>query len=70
MTAAGRGLGGDYGLRIGRPAVHVSLVSLHTPNTHAGRVAQLILEAERRGQVGIVERARMKAEAKPVRKAD
>jgi hypothetical protein len=44
-------------------------LSLHTPNAHAGRVAQLIQETERRGQVGIVERARMKAEVTPVAKA-
>ena len=36
-------------------------LSLHTPNAHAGRVAQLIEEAERRGQHGMVERARAKA---------
>ena len=34
-------------------------LSLHTPNAHAGRVAQLIDEAERRRQM--VERARGKA---------
>jgi len=28
-------------------------LSLHTPNAHAGRVAQLIDEAERRGQAGM-----------------
>jgi hypothetical protein len=44
-------------------------LSLHTPNPHAGRVAQLIQEAERRRQVGIVERARMKAEVTPAAKA-
>jgi hypothetical protein len=42
----------------------------HTPNTHAGRVAQLIEEAERRGQAGMVERARLKAETTPVAKAE
>jgi hypothetical protein len=36
-------------------------LSLHTPNAHAGRGAQLIEEAERRGQAGMVERARVKA---------
>ena len=44
-------------------------LSLHTPNAHAGRVAQLIQEAERRGQVGIVDRARLRAERTPVAKA-
>ena len=44
-------------------------LSLHTPNAHAGRVAQLIQEAERRGQVGMVERARVRAERTPVAKA-
>jgi hypothetical protein len=33
-------------------------LSLHTPNAHASRIAQLIQEAERRGQVVMVERAR------------
>src|SRR5262249_7475121 len=42
----------------GRPAVHISLAFAHTPNAHAGRVAQLIQEAERRGQAGTIERAR------------
>jgi hypothetical protein len=41
-------------------------LALHTPNAHAGRVAQLIQEAERRGQAGIVERARMRAQTTPV----
>jgi hypothetical protein len=41
-------------------------LSLHTPNAHAGRVAQLIEEAERRGPAGMVARARVKAEATPV----
>ena len=63
-------LGGDDRLRIGRPAVYVSLVSLHTPNAHAGRVAQLMEEAERRGQAGMVERARVKAETTPVATAE
>jgi hypothetical protein len=40
-------------------------LSLHTPNAHAGRVAQLIEEAKRRGQAWMVERARVKAEATP-----
>jgi hypothetical protein len=40
-------------------------LSLHTPNKHAGRVAQLIEEAERRGQAAMVERARVKAETTP-----
>jgi hypothetical protein len=43
-------------------------LSLHTINPHAGRVARLIQEAERRGKPEIVERARMKAEATPVAK--
>jgi hypothetical protein len=44
-------------------------LSLHTPNAHAGRVAQLIQEAERRWQVGIVERARVRAETTPIAEA-
>jgi hypothetical protein len=32
-------------------------LSIHTPKAHAGRVAQLIEEAERRGPAGMVERA-------------
>ena len=44
-------------------------LSLHTPNAHAGRVAQLIEEAERRGQAGMVERARVKAETTPIARA-
>ena len=44
-------------------------LSLHTPNAHASRMAQLIEEAERRGQAGMVERARMKAQTTPVAKA-
>ena len=44
-------------------------LSLHTPNAHASRIAQLIQEAERRGQVGIVERARTRAQTTPVAKA-
>jgi hypothetical protein len=31
-------------------------LSLNTPNGHAGRIAQLIQEAERRGQPDMVER--------------
>jgi hypothetical protein len=45
-------------------------LSLHTPNAHAGRVAQLIQEVERRGQAGMVKRARMKAETTPVARAE
>jgi hypothetical protein len=41
-------------------------LSLHTPNKHAGRVTQLIEEAERRGQAGMVERARVRAETTPI----
>jgi hypothetical protein len=41
----------------------------NTINPHAGRVAQLIQGAERRGQAGIVERARLKAETTPVANA-
>jgi hypothetical protein len=37
-------------------------LSFHSPNSHTGRVAQLIAEAERRGQAAMVERARVKAE--------
>ena len=44
--------------------------SLHTQNKHASGVAQLIQEAERRGKPEMVERARMKAEATPVAKAE
>jgi hypothetical protein len=40
-------------------------LSAHTPNSHAGRVAQLIEEAERRGQAAMVERARARAESTP-----
>ena len=40
-------------------------LSFHTPNSHADRVAQLMEEAERCGQAGIVERARVKAETTP-----
>ena len=45
-------------------------LSLHTPYAHAGRVAQLIEEAERRGQAGMVERSRLKAGTTPVAKAE
>ena len=45
-------------------------LSLNTINPHADRVAQLIQEAERRGKPEMVERARMKAEATPVAKAE
>jgi hypothetical protein len=45
-------------------------LSLHTPNKHASRVAQLIEEAERRGQAGMVERVRVKAETTPIAKAE
>ena len=44
-------------------------LSLRTPNAHAGRVAQLIEEAERRGQPGMVERARVTAETTPITNA-
>ena len=44
-------------------------LSLHTPNAHASRVAQLIQEAERRRQIGMVKRARLRAETKPTTKA-
>jgi len=43
-------------------------LSLNTINAHAGRIAQLIQEAERRGQFGIAERARVRAETTPVAK--
>jgi len=43
-------------------------LSIRTPNAHAGRVAQLIEEVERRGQAEMVERARVKAETTPVAK--
>ena len=45
-------------------------LSFHTPNSHAGRVAQLIEEAERRGQAEMVERARVKAETTPIANAE
>jgi hypothetical protein len=45
-------------------------LSFHTPNSHADRVAQLIAEAERRGQHGMVERTRVKTETTPVADAD
>ena len=45
-------------------------LSLHSPNAHASRVAQLVVEAERRGQAGMVERAHLKAETTPVAKAE
>ena len=45
-------------------------LSLHTPNAHAGRVAQLIDEAERRGQAEMVERARVRAQRTPIAKAE
>ena len=45
-------------------------LSLHTPNAHAGRVAQLIEEAERWGQAGMVERARVNAETTPIANAE
>jgi hypothetical protein len=38
----------------------------HTPNAHAGRVAQLIAEAERRERSEMIERARAKAATTPV----
>jgi hypothetical protein len=37
---------------------------------HSGRVAQLIEEAERRGQAGMVERARVRAKTTPIAKAE
>jgi hypothetical protein len=46
------------------------LLAIRTPNKHASRVAQLIEEAERRGKPEMVERARMRAEATPVAKAE
>jgi hypothetical protein len=39
-----------------------------SPNAHAGRVAQLIQETERRGKPEMVERARVRAETTPVAK--
>jgi hypothetical protein len=50
--------------------VHVFWLSLHTPNAHAGRMAQLMQEAERRGQLGIVEKAGGRAGRTPVAKAE
>ena len=41
-------------------------LSVHTPNKHAGRVTQLIEEAERRRQAEMVARARLCAETTPV----
>jgi hypothetical protein len=43
-------------------------LSLHTPNAHAHRVAQLIREAECRGHPEMVDRARAKAATTPVAK--
>jgi hypothetical protein len=43
--------------------------SSHNTNSHAGRVAQLIEEAERRGLAGMAERAGVKAETTPEAKA-
>jgi hypothetical protein len=40
----------------------------HTPNAHAGRVAQLVREAERRRQPEMVARARLRAETTPAAK--
>jgi hypothetical protein len=45
-------------------------LSLHNPNAHAGRVAQLVDEAERRGQHGMVERAHVRAQTTPIAKAE
>ena len=45
-------------------------LSLHTPNAHAGRVTQLVEEAKRRGQAGMVERASVKAETTPIANAE
>jgi hypothetical protein len=45
-------------------------LSFHTPNGHSGRVAQLIEEAERRGQAGMAERARVRAQTTPIAKAE
>jgi hypothetical protein len=42
----------------------------HTPNACAGRVAQLIEEAERRGQSEMVARARLRGETTPVAKTE
>ena len=55
-------LGGDDGHPIGRPPVYVSLALV--PHAEFARRAggPLIAEAERRGQHGMVERARAKAE--------
>ena len=36
-------------------------LALNTPNSHANRLRQLADEAERRGQAGMVERARLRA---------
>jgi hypothetical protein len=45
-------------------------LSLHTTNAHAGRVAQLIEEAGRRGQAGMIERVRVKAQTTPIANAE
>ena len=45
-------------------------LSLHTPNAHAGRVAQLIEEAERRRRAVMGARARVKAETTPEAKVE
>jgi hypothetical protein len=63
-------LGGDDGLRIGDRLFTYLWLSLHTPNAHAGRVARLIEEAERRGKPEMVENVSMKAETTPVAEAE
>ena len=45
-------------------------LSLHTPNAHSGRVAQLIEQVERRGEPGMVERALVKAKMTPIANAE
>jgi hypothetical protein len=59
------GLGGVDGPRIRRRLFRYLWLSLHTSNKHAGSVSQLIQEPERRGQVGMVERAPLRAETTP-----
>ena len=56
------GLGGSDGFELENVLFTYPWLSLHTPNPHAGRIAQLIEESERCGKGGMVEKARMKTE--------
>jgi hypothetical protein len=63
------GLGGDDDSDLEDRLFTYLWLSLHTPNAHAGRVAQLIEETERHGQAGMIESARVKAQTTPITKA-